>query len=147
MEEATANNEIVVGAIDLGSNTFRLLVARIEVNGIFVLHKRNVTVQLGHSLSATDGLSADTINNGLAVLAEFKEELDRYRVNCYRCCGTEALRKAVNAEVFIAEAAKNLSIKVEVLSGREEALLSCRGVLSSMTGNTFSLTLEWQQVF
>jgi exopolyphosphatase/guanosine-5'-triphosphate,3'-diphosphate pyrophosphatase len=141
MEDATANKNITVAAIDLGSNTFRLLVAEIKGNETTVLLKRNVTVKLGHGLSAASGLAPATIANGLAALAEFKAVMDRANVDCCRCCGTEALRKAVNAKVFLDSASEVVGVEIKVISGREEAILSCRGVLAAMADPTTSFPL------
>ena len=141
MQEATANHNITVAAIDLGSNTFRLLIARITGTGPAVLLKRNATVKLGRGLSAASGLGPDTITAALAVLAEFKADLERYNIDCCRCCGTEALRKAVNAKAFLDLASEVIGADIEVISGRTEALLSCRGVLASMVAPPISFPL------
>ncbi|MCK4838489.1 MAG: hypothetical protein KAS94_06765, partial [Desulfobulbaceae bacterium] len=132
---------MTVAAIDLGSNTFRLLIARIQGNVPAVLLKRNVTVKLGRGLSAASGLGADTMTAALAALAGFKEDLERYKVDRCRCCGTEALRKAVNANPFLDSAAAVLGTEIEVISGREEALLSCRGALAAMAETAISFPL------
>lgn len=132
MEDATANNNMTVAAIDMGSNTFRLLVARIKGTETTVLVKRNATVKLGHGLSAVSSFAPDPISNALTVLAEFKDEIDQYNVGFCRCCGTEALRKAVNTEGFLDLASEVVGVDIEVVSGYEEAILSCRGVLASL---------------
>ena len=123
MEEATANNNMTVAAIDLGSNTFRLLIARIQGSVPAILLKRNATVKLGQGLSAASGLGSETITGALAALAGFKEDLERYKIDRCRCCGTEALRKAFNAKAFLASASELLGTEIEVISGHEEALL------------------------
>lgn len=141
MEDATAKKNITIAAIDLGSNTFRLLIARIQESGTEVFVKRNATVKLGQSLSGAGGLDSATTTNALAVLAEFKDVLDRYNIDCCRCCGTEALRKAGNAQAFLASAAEIIGVKIDVVSGQEEALLSGRGVLTFMNDKMVSFPL------
>ncbi|MEN8136213.1 MAG: hypothetical protein ABFS18_11860 [Thermodesulfobacteriota bacterium] len=132
---------MTVAAIDLGSNTFRLLIARVQGDVPAVLLKRNGPVRLGCDLAAANGLAPGTITGALAVLAEFKADLKRYNVDCCRCCGTEALRKAVNAKAFLDLAAEAIGAEIEVISGREEALLSCRGALTAMAGTAMAWPL------
>lgn len=138
MEDATANHNITVAAIDLGSNTFRLLIVRITEAGPVVLCKKNGTVRLASGLTAEGDLAPVTITAALDVLAEFRAELAQYNIDCCRCCGTEALRKAGNAEAFLESAAAVIGMNIEVVSGRTEALLSCRGVLWAMNSAIIS---------
>jgi exopolyphosphatase/guanosine-5'-triphosphate,3'-diphosphate pyrophosphatase len=132
MEEATANNSITVAAVDLGSNTFRLLIAGIAAGRVAVLVKKNITVRLGQGLTAAGGLATESVDHALAALGTFREALAVYDVDRIRGCGTEALRQALNAEVFLEQAAQLLGTNVEVLSGAAEAALTCRGVLASL---------------
>ncbi|MDF1577710.1 MAG: hypothetical protein RQ753_00820 [Desulfurivibrionaceae bacterium] len=141
MQDATANRDLTVGAIDLGSNTFRLLIGGFTGDKPSVLLKRNITVGLGQGLSARGRLNGAAIGKGLAALRAFKAELDRYRPDCCRCCGTEALRRADNAGVFLAEAAKILGVGIEVIDGAEEGFLSYRGVLASLVGTAVEFPL------
>lgn len=131
MEDATANKNQIIAAIDLGSNTFRLLVVKTAGKGSTVLFKRNATVRLGLGLATARTLAPDSMGKALAVLAEFKETVRQYRVGLCRCCGTEALRRADNVEEFLAMAAAVLGVEVEVVAGRDEAMLICRGVLAA----------------
>lgn len=132
MEDATANHNITVAAIDLGSNTFRLLIVSITEAGPVVLCKSNGPAGLARGLTATGDLSPEIITGALGVLAEFKTELDQYNIDCCRCCGTETLRQAGNAGEFLALAADVIGMNIEVVSGSAEARLSSRGVLAAI---------------
>jgi exopolyphosphatase/guanosine-5'-triphosphate,3'-diphosphate pyrophosphatase len=132
MEEATANNSLTVAAVDLGSNTFRLLIAGIVAGRLAVLVKKNITVGLGQGLTAAGGLATARIDAGLAALRTFRGVMAGYHLDCCRCCGTEALRQAGNVQVFLGPAQLLLGTEVAVLSGAEEAELTWRGVLAAL---------------
>jgi exopolyphosphatase/guanosine-5'-triphosphate,3'-diphosphate pyrophosphatase len=127
-------NPIIVAAIDLGSNSFRLLIARISDRKISPLAKRLVTIGLGQGLSESGNLNPAAIEKGLAALQEFRAEMDRYSLDHCRSCGTEALRKAANTEVFLVRASAIIASEIEILSGDQEALLSCNGAVQASGG-------------
>lgn len=136
MEDATANTNSIAAAIDLGSNTFRLLVVSSEGAKTKVLVKKNGTVKLAKGLSSAATLASASVSNALQVLAEFREELNKYNISFARCCGSEALRKAGDTEQFIKAAAKLLGMDIEVVTGHEEAILVGQGVLASLPEQT-----------
>ena len=125
---------IIVAAIDLGSNSFRLLISTIIDRKIFPLSKRLVTVQLGQGLCTSGQLSPEAIERGVAALEEFRAEMDQHNIDHYRCCGTEALRKASNTGAFLARAATITDTEIEILSGEQEALLGCKGAIQAIAG-------------
>ncbi len=113
-----------VAALDLGTNTFLLLIARTGADGrIEVLDDQCRTPRIGAGLATTGALSAEGMQRGLDVLAEFRErlrsaDLDAARI---RVVGTAALRRARNAAEFIAAARERTGLAIEVLSEEEEA--------------------------
>jgi exopolyphosphatase/guanosine-5'-triphosphate,3'-diphosphate pyrophosphatase len=126
-------HEITAAGIDLGSNTFRLLVANCSAGSLKVLAKKMATVRLGHSLQDDGLLHEKSIQKGLAVLGSFKEILADYRPQSLRICGTEALRHAQNSRHFLNKAEKLLQQPIDIISGEEEARLSLAGVLAGCT--------------
>ncbi len=118
--------------IDLGSNSFRLLIARETDSGILPLHKELVTVRLGEGLLKTGRISDAALERASAALAFFKNKLSEYNISTIRACGTMALRKAVNSSEFLLPATELLGTHIAVISGREEALLSFSGSLLSL---------------
>jgi exopolyphosphatase/guanosine-5'-triphosphate,3'-diphosphate pyrophosphatase len=119
----------IAASIDLGSNTFRLLVAICSAGNLKVLEKKLVTVRLGQDMEK-NLLSEHAMKKGLEVLHNFRERLDHYQPFSTRFCGTEALRLAVNSQIFLQEAEKVLRHKIDIVTGEEEALLSLTGALS-----------------
>jgi len=120
----------IAASIDLGSNTFRLLVADCTAGKLTVLDKKTVTVRLGRSLQNSGLLHDDSMQKGFEVLRTFRESLDHFQPQNIRICGTEALRRARNNEFFLQNAEKILRHKIDILTGEEEAHLSFAGALS-----------------
>lgn len=121
----------LLAAIDLGSNSFHLIVARLEHGEIRPVHTLAEKVQLGAGLS--DGiLSQEAIERGLECLARFAQLLDSVEPSRVRVVGTNALRQAKNRRAFTGPAEKLLGVPVEVVYGREEARLVYLGVAHTL---------------
>ena len=115
--EATANNfSIPYGAIDLGSNSFRLLIGTIDKNHIRILAKELRTVRLAKGLKKAGSISPDVMRKGLETLVKFKSQLTDYKVTHLSCFGTEALRYAKNSQEFISSAQSVLGCKIKILT-------------------------------
>lgn len=124
-------------AIDLGSNSFRLLIAVWSPDGrLHPLAKELITVRLGQNLHATGHLSPAAMERGLAALARFADLLRAYQPQRLRICATHALRVAANRETFLAEAARLLGQPVEVIDGHAEAALALAGVRQGIGHDT-----------
>jgi exopolyphosphatase/guanosine-5'-triphosphate,3'-diphosphate pyrophosphatase len=121
--------------IDLGSNTFRLLVANSSAGSLKTLAKKMATVRLARGLEDNGLLDEEAIRKGLAVVRSFQETLTDYRPQSLRVCGTEALRQARNSRLFLRKAEELLQQPIDILSGEEEARLSLAGVLAGYTGS------------
>jgi exopolyphosphatase/guanosine-5'-triphosphate,3'-diphosphate pyrophosphatase len=111
----------IAASIDLGSNTFRLLVASFSAGNLRVLDKKLVTVRLGHGLKKNQVLHDQAMKKGLEVMRIFRETLDQYQPQNIRICGTEALRQAKNSHHFLQKAADILQNNIDIISGVEEA--------------------------
>jgi exopolyphosphatase/guanosine-5'-triphosphate,3'-diphosphate pyrophosphatase len=125
----TIDQHIAAG-IDLGSNTFRLLVAICSAGNLNVLDKKLVTVRLGRGLAENKILHESAMEKGLEVLRIFRKSLDHYQPQSIRVCGTEALRQAANSYLFLQNAEEILQSKIDIVSGVEEAHLNLAGALS-----------------
>jgi exopolyphosphatase / guanosine-5'-triphosphate,3'-diphosphate pyrophosphatase len=125
----TIHHHIAAG-IDLGSNTFRLLIADCSNSSLKVLIKKQATVRLGRSLRTNGQMLPDAMQKGFNVLRAFRQTLDRYQPQSIRVCGTEALRQAGNSMIFLQKAEKIMQHPVHLISGTEEACLSLAGALS-----------------
>ncbi len=115
-------------AIDLGSNSFHMIVARLQGGQIAVLDRLRERVQLAAGLDDDKFMSAMAMHRGLECLARFEQRLRPMQGAHVRAVGTNTLRKARNARDFIGKARKVLGHPIEVISGREEARLIYLGV-------------------
>lgn len=116
-------------AIDLGTNSFRLLIAELTHEGTLrPLAKELITVRLGQDLHTTGNLCPEAMERGLAALSRFASRLDALRPVRLRACATHALRVARNRDLFLTEAARRLGQPVEVIDGHTEAILALAGV-------------------
>ena len=117
-----------LAALDLGSNSFHLIVAQ-ETNGrLQIVDRIKEMVRLADGLDGDLRLSAAARQRALVCLERFGQRLRHLRDENVRIVGTNALRKAHDSNAFIAEAEQRLGHRVEIISGREEARLIYLGV-------------------
>ncbi len=121
----------LLAAIDLGSNSFHLIVGRVEHGEIRPVQTLSEKVQLGAGL-LNSKLSAEAINRGLDCLARFGQMLDSVEPSRVRVVGTNALRQAKNRREFTEPAEKLLGVPVDVVYGKEEARLVYLGVAHTL---------------
>ena len=117
-----------VAAVDLGSNSFRLQVARVVDDQIYPLDSLKDTVRLGAGLGEDKILDQDTCNRALASLGRFGERLRGLPKDAVRAVGTNTFRVAKNAQEFLQQAEDALGFPIEIIAGREEARLIYLGV-------------------
>lgn len=118
----------VLAAVDLGSNSFRLQIARVEGDQLYMLDGLRETVRLAEGLSDDKFLDAEAQKRALAALGRFAERLRDLPSIAVRAVGTNSLRVARNAADFIVQAEHVLGFPIEVISGLEEARLIYLGV-------------------
>jgi exopolyphosphatase/guanosine-5'-triphosphate,3'-diphosphate pyrophosphatase len=125
-------NELLA-TVDLGSNSFRLLIGKIDDNGaIYVVDEIKETVRLAGGLDANNNLNRESQALALDVLSRFSERLIEFNRSQVRVVATSTLRVAANANEFISKANKILGFKIEVISGNEEARLIYIGAVHSL---------------
>ena len=115
-------------AIDLGSNSFHMVIARVVDGAMQTLGRLKQRVHLADGLSADNVLSEEAIQRGLSCLALFAERLQGFSASNVTIVGTHTLRQASNAEEFLRRAAEVIPYPIEVISGNEEARLIFMGV-------------------
>ncbi|MBD8215706.1 exopolyphosphatase [Erwinia persicina] len=115
-------------AIDLGSNSFHMVIARVVDGAMQVLGRLKQRVHLADGLDNNNILSEDAIERGLSCLALFAERLQGFSPANVTIVGTHTLRQAINAEDFLQRAADVIPYPIEVISGHEEARLIFMGV-------------------
>ena len=117
-----------LAAVDLGSNSFRLEIARLEQGQFQRLEYHKETVRQGAGLDAEGNLSQDAMQRGWNCLARFAERLAGFAPSQVRAVATQTLREARNRDEFLAAAERILGFPIDVISGREEARLIYQGV-------------------
>jgi len=121
-----------LGAVDLGSNSFHLVIGRVVDDQIYPLDSLKETVRLGTGLTAERTLDTDAQERALKALKRFSERLAGMPKEAVRVVGTNALRVAKNAGPFLRQAEQVLGFPIEVIPGREEARLIYVGVVHSL---------------
>ena len=121
-------SETTYAALDLGSNSFHMLVVRIDNNHMSVLDTLKEPVRLGAGLTKKDALTADAQERALECLQRFAQRLRGLNPEHIRIVGTNTLRRAKNAREFLKKAEAILPVAVNVLGGSEEARLIYHGV-------------------
>ena len=117
----------LIAAIDMGSNSFRLEIGRLEGAQIVRMDYLKETVRQG-ALDENKCLTESAQQRGLECLRRFGERLRDFPGTHVRAVATQTLREAVNREEFLLQARKVLGFPIEVISGREEARLIYAGV-------------------
>ena len=113
-----------VAAIDLGSNSFHMIVARLS-NGQVQVHDRlREMVQLAGGLDDRNRLSEESQRRALACLARFGQRLRHIPADQIRIVGTNPLRQARNSAEFVARAEQLLGHKVEIVAGPRVLLVT-----------------------
>ena len=117
-----------VAAIDLGSNSFHMVVARVVGDQLSILDRLRERVQLGAGLGEKKRLDEESQARALACLARFGERVRGMPPGSVRAVGTSALRVARNSTAFLEKASDVLGHGIEIISGQEEARLIYLGV-------------------
>jgi exopolyphosphatase / guanosine-5'-triphosphate,3'-diphosphate pyrophosphatase len=125
-----------IAAVDAGSNAIRLLIARATSPDRYeILDSERASVRLGHNAFTRHSLSNDTIAKAARAFRHFRRMMDRYHVVMYRAVATSAAREARNRHTLIERIRRKSGLEIEVISGEEEARLTCAGVLRALAGN------------
>ena len=120
-----------LAVIDLGTNTFHILIAKVLSSGGFEeVFRQRQFIKLAEEGIATIGETP--FNRGLSTLKDFRAVLNENQVSRVKAIGTAALRTASNGQAFIGQAKAEAGIKVELISGDEEARLIYKGVAQAV---------------
>jgi exopolyphosphatase/guanosine-5'-triphosphate,3'-diphosphate pyrophosphatase len=115
------------GALDLGTNNCRLLIARPHNGAFTVVDAFSRIVRLGEGLSRTGRLSDEAMDRAVAALAICGDKLRRRNVSLSRSVATEACRRAANGRKFIDRVRRETGIVLEIIEPQEEARLAMLG--------------------
>jgi len=118
-----------IAAIDCGTNSTRLLVADAEGRPLERLMR---ITRLGQGVDATGSLAPEAIDRCVAVLAEYRQVMDRFGVDRGRLAATSAARDAVNGDDFLQLAGEATGLEPELLTGVDEGRLSMAGAVADL---------------
>jgi exopolyphosphatase/guanosine-5'-triphosphate,3'-diphosphate pyrophosphatase len=124
---------IRVGAIDLGTNSTRLLIADVADGGVDEIRRGLKITRLGEGVDSRGRLLPLPIARVRNVLSDFRRELDRLGAERTLAVATSAVRDAENGEAFLGEVEWSYGFSTQLLSGDDEALLTFRGVTAGRT--------------
>ncbi len=127
----TAQSEIIAG-VDLGSNSFHMIVAELRYGQLAILDRIRETVRLAEGLSANGDLRDDARARAIDCLSRFGERLRDISASNVRAAGTSTIRRAREDSTFMSEAEAALGHPIEIISGIEEARLIYNGVTHSL---------------
>lgn len=127
-----ANNNETAAAIDLGSNSFHMVVAEVVDTRLKVIDKMREMVRLAGGLDERNRLREDVMARAIDCLRRFGQRLREVQRRNVRAVGTNTLRKARNRAEFVARAEEAIGHPIDVISGHEEARLIYLGVSHSL---------------
>lgn len=129
-------------AIDLGSNSFHMLVVRHIDGSVQTMAKIKRKVRLAAGLDENNALSAEAMQRGWDCLSLFAERLQDIPKENIRIVGTATLRTATNVDIFLEKANQILGYDINVISGEEEAATIYKGVAHTSGGSGRRLVVD-----
>jgi exopolyphosphatase/guanosine-5'-triphosphate,3'-diphosphate pyrophosphatase len=118
---------VTLAAIDIGTNSVKLLVGRVSGQRVTALLHRSMITRLGEGLQKSGEISADAADRTIAALAELRTLAQERGAEKLQAVGTLALRAAKNGRGFVERCAREAGLEIRILTGEEEAKLSFLG--------------------
>jgi exopolyphosphatase/guanosine-5'-triphosphate,3'-diphosphate pyrophosphatase len=134
--------EQLYAAVDLGSNSFHMVIVRVVAGSVYIIGKVKQKVRLAAGLDSDMVLDQPSLERGWKCLETFSERLQDIPVSNIKIVGTATLRLATNADVFIKKAEKILNHKLNVIDGEEEARQIYLGVAYTSANQGNSLVID-----
>ncbi|USD40578.1 exopolyphosphatase [Vibrio sp. SCSIO 43135] len=131
-----------IAAIDLGSNSFHMVVAKVVGQDLQLVSRHKQRVHLASGLDSQMNLDNASIERGLECLAMFAERLNGFEASNVRIAATHTLRRANNSHVFLLRARDVLPFPIEIIPGVEEARLIYMGVAHTQPESTSKLVID-----
>lgn len=131
----------ILAAIDVGTNTVRMLVAEADRDRVRPLLRRRRITGLGKNLRNTGEIGEREFRESIDALREFRRDMDALGVTRYRACGTAGLREASNRKAFL-EISAGAGIDVEIISAAEEARRTWEGVTGRLRDRGGTLIMD-----
>ena len=118
--------------IDIGTNTFKLMIARVQDGGFLVIDKEKIPVKLGEGGINNNVIAHNPFQRGLKAMKTHKATIDRFEVDKTLAFATSAIRSAENGKDFVKKVKAETGIEIEVISGNREAELIYYGVRQAL---------------
>jgi exopolyphosphatase/guanosine-5'-triphosphate,3'-diphosphate pyrophosphatase len=113
-----------MACVDMGSNAIRFLAAEFTAENEYqVLESERAPIRLGHGVYLSGRLEAGAMNAAVEALARFRRKMDELEIEHYRAVATSAVRESSNRDSFIARIGEESGLRLEAISGSEEARL------------------------
>lgn len=125
-----------IASIDIGTNTFRILVGEVKDKELKKLYLDRVITRLGGGFSKEKRIPEEAAGRAIRVLGGFASILKEYGVAKIRAVATSVVRESINGYEFLERVRRETGIRAEVISGEEEARLTVKGVLKSVSANS-----------
>lgn len=125
---APDNSQNTVAAVDLGSNSFHMVVARLDEGRLQIIDRMREPVRLGEGLTPDKQLTPEVAQRAVECLARFGQRLKPLPPALVRVVGTNTLRQVDDGGAFLRDAEQALGHEIDVIAGREEARLIYAGV-------------------
>src|SRR5947209_6229440 len=120
--------------IDVGSNSVRLVIYRLDGRAIWTVYNEKALAGLGRDLPATGRLSPEGVEIAITALRRFRAVLDGWAAEDVTSAATAAVREAADGPSFLKRVRADTGLDVRVLSGDEEARVAALGVLAGDPG-------------
>ena len=117
--------------MDLGTNTFHLLIADDTAKGFNTVFKNTEAVKLGEGGINNGKIQPEPFARGLAAMQRFQDLILEYKVTAVKAIGTSAIRSATNGQDFIEQVEHHTGIQIEIISGEQEAGYIYKGIEAS----------------
>ena len=125
-----------LAVVDLGSNSFRLEVGRVEGDQIFRLDTWRENLRIGAGIDERGRIAPEARRAALACLARFGERIKGLHPSAVRAVATNTFRVATNATTFLPRAERSLGFPIDIITGHEEARLIYNGVAHVLPAST-----------
>lgn len=142
VKRAIRNQAPVIAAVDLGSNSFHLVIAKVEDGKPVVVDRLREMLRFGSGLDRQGRIKPSAQKAALACLRRFGQRLTLWSPELVRAVGTNTLRQARGAEPFLHKACLKLGVPIDVISGTEEARLIYHGVSPGMSPDSQALVMD-----
>ncbi|HYG41137.1 MAG TPA: exopolyphosphatase [Cytophagales bacterium] len=132
-----------IGVIDLGTNTFHLLIAELNTTGFKTVFKEKTTVKIGQGGISAGFITHDAFERAITAMDNFKNIIEEYRIKRVYATATSAVRNASNGKLMVETIKARTGIEVKIIDGDQEANYIYQGVSAALNlGSDTSMIMD-----